>query len=48
VLLMLHGAPRGPIADHAFELLSVGYIADLDLYEPHRHIAAVRMAWSPR
>jgi hypothetical protein len=44
VLLMGHGTLRDPIADHAFELLSVGHIAHHDRYEPHRHIAG-RAAW---
>ena len=48
VLLMRHDAPLGPVANHAFELLPVGYITNLDLYEPHRHIAdrAFGMTWS--
>ena len=44
VLLMRHGTLLGPIANHALELLPVGYIANHDLYEPHRHIAG-RTAW---
>jgi hypothetical protein len=44
VLIMRHGTPLGPVANLAFELLPVGYIANLDPNEPHRHIAS-RTAW---
>jgi hypothetical protein len=44
VLLMRHGSPLGSIANLALELLPIGYVAKLDLREPHRHIAG-RAAW---
>jgi hypothetical protein len=47
---MWHGTSRLPVANLALKLLVVGYVAKLNLYEPHRHIAdrTVRVGWSRR